>query len=156
MLRQFRRLGLRGALALGVCLVAGIAIGAATMGSTARYGGSWIEADGTTRIPAQIALPSSGVFTETPVATTVTTAATQVFAVAPTGRRTALFIELNSVGGVLACSDSTTSPVLWTAPAFTITGQGASLNWRDIGLVPAGPIWCIANGSVTITAQAGI
>jgi hypothetical protein len=125
-----------------------------TMGGMTSLGGTWIDKDGTTKIGGVMALVPSGNFTEAPVTTNLSGTAATVLNLNPTGRRTSLLIELNTASATIACTDDGSVPVLWTAPAITITAQGSSINYRDIGMVPAGVIKCIAGGTATITVRA--
>ena len=125
-----------------------------TMGGMATYGGFWIDKDGTTKIPGHISLAASGNFMETPVTTSLSGTAATILNTNPTGRRTALVIELNTASATMACTDDGTVPVLWTAPAITVTGQGSTINYGAMGLVPAGVIKCVAGGAATITVKA--
>ena len=124
-----------------------------SMGGMATYGGFWIDKDGTTRIPGMIAQPASGNFTEAAVTTTVGTGSTTILNANPRGRRIALFIELNTVGTQIACTDDGTTPALYAGTAITISGQGAWINYAAFGMVPAGAIICIASASSTITVR---
>lgn len=125
-----------------------------TMGGMASLGGAWIDKDGTTKIGGTMSLVPSGNFLETPLTTSLTGSAATILNTNTTGRRTSLLIEINTAAATCTFTDDNSVPVLWTAPGITITGQGASINYRDIGLVPAGPIKGICSGAATISVRA--
>ncbi len=125
-----------------------------TMGGMTTYGGTWIDKDGTTKIPGVIAQPASGNFMETALTTSLTTAAATVLNVNPTGRRTALVIEITSGTGVVGCTDDGTVPVIGAGTTLVISGLYSMLNYSAFGLVPAGAIKCIASVATTITVRA--
>lgn len=132
-----------------------VAVSGAALADMATYGGFWLDKDNTTRIPGMICQPASGLFPETAVTTTVATSSTLILNAAPRGRRIALVIEVNTSGSTITCTDDGSTPVLWTAPGLSVSGQGASLNYQGLGWVPNGTIKCIGSQSTAITVRAG-
>lgn len=123
-------------------------------GGMTTYGGQWIDKDGTTKIGGSMSLVPSGTFDETVLTTTVSASPATILNLNPTGRRTALFIEVNTTSLTVTCTDDGSVPALWTAPGITVSGQGAAINYKDIGVVPAGAIKCIASGAGSISVRA--
>lgn len=98
--------------------------------------------------------PSGPLFDGSPASIGATSV--QVLAAVPNGgKRQGLFIQLNTASATLTCTTTGVPAVLNTHPGITISGQGASLNFANLGAVPNTSINCIADaGSRDITILA--